>query len=269
MAAKESFDAAYAGPTAAPYYRLYEPTRLSIVEYAAGLVRFLYKDKGNEDQQSSEQIIDLGCAFGTMGMLLRSGLRLEQIYRSYIDGEQRLPAADIDFSPSILGVDSSRPAIAEALRLRTIDSGVVCDLNAVGALAGQRSSEAIAVCTAVLGYVTPAALSDVVARVMPRAAVVTCVTWLCDELDAAFTDSPYMLCQLTETPVFQRWATPGEETKMSGALVAGAHRAHCFVLSTDPDRLPTAELASVVEALRYRRGLDPWLAAGRSSCELA
>jgi hypothetical protein len=193
---------------------------------------------------------------------------LEQIFRAYIDGEEPRLGQDIDFSPGIFGVDSSRPAIVAAVRSRTIDSGITCDLNATDALAGRRSSEAIAVCTAVLGYVTPEALSKVVAQVMPRAVVVTCVTWLCEALGVAFADSPYTLCRLTESPVFQRWATPGENAKMPDALLSGAHRAHCFVLGTDPDRLPKAELRSAVEALRDRRALDPWLAAGRSSCEL-
>jgi SAM-dependent methyltransferase len=263
MAVKEPFDAAYTAQSPIPYYRGYAATRLSVVEYPATLVRAAL-----ELGVAEGPVVDLGCGYGTLGVLLRTGMNIEEVFSRYLTGDMpQLPSTE-GYSPRIVGVDRSRPALLAAQDAGFLDESLALDLNTRSLDLGGHGRDAIAVCCAVLGYVRPAALRVALDALRPRLAIVTCVTWLLAEFRRAFTASDYALTSLSEVPLFQRWATTGEELRMPETLIQGAHRAHCFALSTDA--VPAAVFADRVERLRARRADSAWLAAGRrEGCELA
>ncbi len=261
MAKKESFADAYSGPDPASYYRRYAPTRLSIVEYAAALVR-----KAIDLGAASGPVIDLGCGYGTLGLLLRTELDLHSAYMAYLDGQSPVAPANAERSPAIVGVDRSEAAVLAAKDARFIDTGRTTDLNAPDLRDSEYGQDALVACTAVLGYVRPAALRSALDALRPRLAIVTCVTWLMPEFRRAFRDG-YTVTKLNRVPLFQRWATPGEEDRMAGALIEGAHRAECLLLDGDPSC--AAAMAQELDRVRARRATDAWLAAGRpGGCEL-
>jgi SAM-dependent methyltransferase len=262
MAKKESFTDAYQAADPIHYYSRYAPTRLSIAEYVAALIREIV-----ELGLASGPVVDLGCGYGTLGALLRANLDVEGVYASYLAGRRlRLPERT-SYEPTIIGVDRSAAALKAAKLDRLIDDGRAMDLNSTDFEATGFGADAIAVCTAVLGYVQPATLMEAIAAMRPRLAIVTCVTWLAAEFEEASHRQPYAVVQLNRRPLFQRWATAVEESQMPEALIEGAHRADCFLLSSQP--VPVNRLAETVEELRARRAASTWLAAGRASgCEL-
>jgi SAM-dependent methyltransferase len=259
MGEKESFAEVYEATEAGSYYRAYAPTRLSIVEYAATLVRTAV------DLGCDGPVLDLGCGYGTLGLLLRTELGISEAYGEYLAG--RAPRApNGPHVPTIVGFDRSATAPAAALRDGLLDRFEVIDLNALPPGTSEHGADAIVVCTAVLGYVHPRALRAVLDRLRPRIAIVTCVTWLMPEFLEALGEE-CTVAKLNRLPLFQRWATPGEELRMPNALVEGAHRAECFLLSREP--LPVASFRAELERVRRQRADDRWLAAGRSGgCEL-
>jgi SAM-dependent methyltransferase len=258
MKAKEGFGWAYEAPEAVTYYRAYEATRLSVVEYPAALTRTVIAaglTKG--------PVVDLGCGYGTLGILLRTDLDIEAIFRAYLRGG--FPRARSG-SPTIVGVDRSWSALRVAEESGAIDRGLLADLNFPSPHLTRAGDEAIVICTAVLGYLRPQGLRRVLDLLRPRIALLTAVTWLLADLRDAFAGSDFRLTQLTEVPVFQRWASDGEKQRMPAALVQGAHRAHCFAAHRAP--IPVTQLKDRIEDLRLLRSSNQWLAAGRSGCEL-
>lgn len=262
MAKKESFSDAYESGDPRLYYRRYAPTRLSVAEYPAALVRRIA-----ELGIARGPVIDLGCGYGTLGALLRTDLDIEAVYASYLAGsELRLPL-DKSYTPSIIGIDRAGAALAAARRAHLVDGAYQLDLNSPELGNCDFGAEAIAVCTAALGYVRPAALMRAIVKMRPRLAVVTCVTWLAEEFGRAAREQPYPVMRLNRQPLFQRWATAEETAQMGDALIAGAHRADCFLIGEET-AFATA-LAETVERLQAERGASAWLAAGRrDGCEL-
>jgi hypothetical protein len=262
MAAKEPFESAYAAPDATTYYRAYAATRLSIVEYCAELVR-----AANELNLTAGPVVDLGCGYGTLGTLLRGSLGVEGVYSAHLGADPPEASNLRGRGPVIVGVDRSPAALRCAEHSHSIDRSIELDFDAQPEQIGNHGPEAIATCSAVLGYVRPVALRAALDVLRPRLAFITCVTWLVAELRDAFQDSECSVEQLNTVPLFQRWATAGEEARMPGALLEGAHRADCFLLSRGT--APTDVMADRVEQLRERRSGSLWLGAGRpGGCEL-
>lgn len=262
MAAKEPFDDTYTAQDPLPYYESYAATRLSIVEYPATLVRAMV-DLGI----ARGPVVDLGCGYGTLGVLLRTGLDIEGVYSAYLGGDAPHLPERLDYSPHIIGVDKSLAALLAAQKAGFVSEGIALDLDASPLDIPDYGRDVIASCCAVLGYVQPVALRIALDTLRPRVAIITCVTWLVAELCQAFAGSDYEMTRLSDVPIFQRWATSGEELRMPDALIQEAHRAHCFVLSTDV--VPATVLKERVECLRAQRAGNTWLAAGRSQgCEL-
>lgn len=264
MAFKEKFAATYSYSDPIPYYRAYAATRLSIVEYPAALVR-----TARELDLAAGPVVDLGCGYGTLGALLRTGLEIEDIYAAYLEGEVLRCSPDRAYEPAITGVDQSRPALAAAQDAKFIDCGLARDLNERGTFPVALSKDSIVACCAVLGYVRPQALRSAIEQIRPRIAFVTCVTWIGAEFRGVFMESAYTITQVNTLPLFQRWATSREERQMPTALISGAHRADCYVLSRG--EMPLGPFVEQVEATRARRAVSQWFAADRSdaSCELA
>jgi hypothetical protein len=260
MSAKEDFETAYLKPDPFAYYQAYAPTRLSIVEYPAALVRAA-RSFGLADGP----VIDMGCGYGTLGALLRTERDIEAVYKAYLAGEV---VESETAKPEIVGVDHSPQALASAERSGLIDDGLALDLNSgPPEFPGNMNLEgSIGVCCAVLGYVQPRALRAAFDLIRPRIAFVTCVTWLADEFCDAFVGSLFNVTEISRAPLFQRWATPGEKVRMPGALVQDAHRANCYVLSRGHP--PIDVLTDCVEDLRRRRAASTWLAAEWLSAEL-
>lgn len=261
MAEKESFADAYEAPDPAAYYRGYAPARLSIVEYAAALA-----GAAVELGVAGGPVVDMGCGYGTLGLLLRTDLDIHAAYSAYLDGHDPVVAPGSEKAFDIVGVDRSAPALQAARGAGFIDRGKSMDLNAPSFHVPEYGLDSIAVCTAVLGYVHPEALRATLDALRPKLTIVTCVTWLMPTFMQAF-GRRYTIAKLNRRPLFQRWATAGEERRMAGALIEGAHRAECLLLSGEP--LPTEALAQALERVRSRRADDSWLAAGRpDGCEL-
>lgn len=262
MAVKDSFADVYGAPNPAPYYRSYVATRLSIVEYAAALARTVVDLK-----LADGPVVDLGSGYGALGVLLRTNLDIEGTYATYLGGREPTLPGRVDYVPAIVGVDRSTPALLAAERARFVDRGVTMDLNSPQFDGPEFGPDAFVVCTAVLGYVRPEALRRALDALRPRLAIVTCVTWLASEFSQAFQGRGYEIVKLNRLPLFQRWATTGERSRMATALIEGAHRAECFLLSPGP--LPSDALGEQVERVRARRAASAWLAAGRpGGCEL-
>lgn len=262
MAKKESFADVYCASSPVPYYQRYAPTRLSIVEYAAVLVGAI-NDLGLADGP----VVDLGCGYGTLGVLLRTGLDIEGTYSTYLDARDVRVPAEPSPIPTVVGIDQSASALSAALSAGLIDKAVTMDLNSPRFRPSEFGSQAVAVCTAVLGYVRPSALLATLSAIRPRFAIVTCVTWLASEFVRTFRGQDLTIAKLNRRPLFQRWATPNEESHMAEVLIDSAHRAECFLLSTDP--IPVNLLGERIETLRAVRGESAWLAAGRrAGCEL-
>jgi len=262
MRAKESFADVYNAPTPIPYYRGYAATRLSIVEYGAALV-----DAALDADLADGPVIDLACGYGTLGALLRTPLGIEGIYASYLQGRELRVQAARGGRPRIIGVDSSAEALSAALGAGLIDEGLELDLNSPPATLPGYGEGSIAVCCAALGYVQPRHLAALLEAIRPRLAIVTCVTWLKGEFLRAFDGGGYRAIQLNRRPLFQRWATAGEEARMTPHLIDGAHRSDCFALSMKEP--PLDRLRDRLAAVRASRAKSRWLAAGRAGgCEL-
>ena len=264
MAFKERFSATYACVDPIPYYRAYAATRLSIVEYPAALVR-----TARELDLARGPVVDLGCGYGTLGALLRTGRDIEGVYAAYMEGEVLRCSPDRAHDPVITGVDQSRPALDAARHARLIDSGLERDLNGRQTFPAALGENSIVSCCAVLGYVRPQALRVAIEQIRPRIAFVTCVTWIGAEFRGVFRKSPYTITKINRLPLFQRWATPREGRQMPAALINGAHRADAYLLSLGEVSLEP--LVQQVEATRARRAASHWLAANSpyGSCELA
>lgn len=182
MAAKESFEDTYSEAEPTCYYSRYADTRLSVVEYIADLVRLAV-----EQGLTRGPVVDIGCGYGTLGALLRSGLDVEGVYRAYLSGEGLALPRDATHSPRIRGVDRSRQALSAAKRSGLIDQSIRMDLSnpAFAPLPGS-----VVTCSAVLGYVHPTAIRIAIEQLHAPIAIVTCVTWLMREFDEAFAASP-------------------------------------------------------------------------------
>jgi SAM-dependent methyltransferase len=263
MAVKADFDAVYAESQPFAYYRAYSPTRLSIVEYLAALVQ-----ASRRAGLAAGPVIDVGCGYGTLGALLRTDFTMEQVYELYTAGNAITVNPVTGHAPVVVGVDQSYRAILSAEAEGLIDRSLRVDLNEEPELLTNLCAEdGIVVCCAVLGYVRPEALLVALDALRPRLAFVTCVTWLAAEFCDMFAASSLSFTQVSRRPLFQRWATPGEEVEMPAALMQGAHRANCYVLSNGS--VPMSMLVKCVEDLRAIRATNAWLAAGRSSAELS
>lgn len=263
MKAKESFLQAYRAPTPTPYYREYAPTRLSIAEYGAALT-LTAVDLGIADGP----VVDIGCGYGTLGALLRTECDIEEVYASYLEGRKLAVPATPRGPSHIVGIDVAPEPLEAALRERLIDEAIQLDLNQPPTTRAYPWQDAIAVCCAVLGYVQPRHLAAFLHVARPRLAIITCVTWLQAEFLRAFRGHDYRVVKLNRQPLFQRWATVGEEARMEEDLIEGAHRSDCFALSMKP--IPLKGLQRQLETVRAARASNRWLAAGRpGGCELA
>lgn len=263
MAAKESYDDVYRPDHPTPYYCRYAATRLSVVEYPAALLRLALRLG-----LFSGPILDLGCGYGALGYLIRTGRDIESLYRRHLSEEGvHGDPLEIDRQREIIGVDRSLGPLQFASNAALVDRAIQMDLNAHAFCPTKIGRECAVSCSALLGYVYPSSLRTVLDILRPSIAFVTCVSWLSQEFHAAFEDCDFEVIKLSGPPVFQRWATESELTDMPDALIAGAHRADCYAISGRS--LPERKLRECVEIERARRAKSTWLGAGRpGGCEL-
>lgn len=166
---KADFGRLYTEPDPRLYFRTLVPLGYQVPRHALPIARTAHARSGGA-------VLDVCCSYGINGALLRYAVGFDSLARRYADSRlselstSELVAEDRDFfadrkrpgSPSVVGLDTSAPAIEYAMRVGTLTAGWAEDLESAAPsadLVEGMASVGLVLCTGGVGYIGPATFS--------------------------------------------------------------------------------------------------------------
>ncbi len=173
---KLSLDGVYNRPDPRDYFSTLKKLDYFVPELAKPCFAQLLEAKRAVKGSPEAKIIDVGCSYGVNAALLKHGLSMDDLYTLYAEAaplgrnvllarDKALFAGAADNDLSVVGIDSSEPAVNYALEVGMMDDGFAANLEKEDLTRAEARSVEDAdmiISTGCVGYVTKTSLDQLI-----------------------------------------------------------------------------------------------------------